>query len=110
MKSFNWQLDQSSTQTTELNTQIVKFGDGYEQAVSFGINNARQAWNCSVTNTKAVIDEIYRFLIGTKGVEAFSITPVPNEPSIHARQTGSISRSQVGGEIWKISFEIKQVF
>lgn len=73
MKTFTWDISADSSETTDLNTTITAFGDGYEQAVSFGINNSRKSWQCSRTDKKAVIDEIYRFLIDTKGVEPLAI-------------------------------------
>lgn len=110
MRNFAWQLDQDSSESTEFNTQVVKFGDGYEQAVSIGINNARKSWSAGVTNTKAVVDEIYRFLIDTKAVEPFSISPVPSEPAITVRCDGEVSRTHLGGLAWRISFNLRQVF
>ena len=110
MRNFTWKLDQDSSESTEFNTQVTSFGDGYEQAVSFGINNARKTWQASVTNTKTVVDEIYRFLIDTKAVEPFSISPVPSEPAITVRCDGEISRTHLGGVTWRISFNLRQVF
>ena len=110
MRNFTWPLDQDSSESTEFNTQTVKFGDGYEQAVSFGINNARKTWQASVTSTKTVVDQIYRFLLDTKAVEPFSISPVPSEPAIKVRCDGEISRTQLGGAVWRISFNLRQVF
>ena len=110
MKNFTWQLDMGSSESTELNTQTVKFGDGYEQAVSIGINNARKLWQASVTDKKAVIDEIYRFLLSTKNVEAFAIQPIPDESAIAVRCDGEISRTHLGGMAWRISFNLRQVF
>lgn len=110
MAHFRWQLDQDSTQGVEQAVRTVRFGDGYEQAISIGINNNRTKWQCKKTDTKAVIDEIYRFLLDTQGVTPFTIAPIPTEPNINARLDGEINRQQVGGEIWSISFNIKQVF
>lgn len=110
MRNFVWRLDQDSSENTKFNAQVTSFGDGYEQAVSFGINNARKTWQASVTNTKAVVDEIYSFLISTKAAEPFSITPVPSEPAIKVRCEGEISRTHLGGTAWRISFNLKQIF
>ena len=110
MRNFSWQLDQDSSESTEFNTQTVGFGDGYEQAVSFGINNARKSWSASVTNTKAAVDEIYRFLLSTKNVEPFTIKPIADEPAITARCDGEITRAHLGGMAWRISFNLRQVF
>lgn len=109
-RSFTWDISQESTETTVINKSTTQFGDGYEQAVSFGINNARKSWQCSKTDTKAVIDEIYHFLIGTKGVEVFNFQPVKSEPSIKVRLDGEISRQNIGADGWQISFNLKQVF
>lgn len=110
MRNFAWRLDQSSNESTKFSAQVTSFGDGYEQAVSFGINNAHKTWSASVTNTKAVIDEIYNFLISTKAVEPFSISPVPSEPAITVRCDGEITRAHLGGVAWRINFNLKQVF
>ncbi|MCL1623811.1 phage tail protein [Moraxella sp. Tifton1] len=110
MKTFTWDISQDSTETTAINKTTTQFGDGYEQSVSFGINNSRKSWQCSKTDTKAVIDEIYRFLVDTKGVEAFNFKPLPDEPAIKVRLDGEVSRNRVGGNAWQISFNLKQTF
>lgn len=109
-KTFTWDISQDSTETTDISKTTTQFGDGYEQAVSFGINNTRKSWQCSKKDTKAVIDEMHRFLIGTKGVEAFNFQPIKSEPSIKVRLDGNPTRNQEGGDTWKISFTLKQVF
>lgn len=109
-KTFTWDISADSTETTDINTTITAFGDGYEQAVSFGINNSRKSWQCSKTDTKAVIDEMYRFLTETKGVTPFYFQPIKSEPIIKVRLDGQISRQQKGGEVWQINFNLKQVF
>ena len=105
MKTFTWDISADSSETTDLNTTITAFGDGYEQAV-----NRRKSWQCSKTDTKAVIDEIYRFLIDTKGVEPFNFKPLTDEPSIKVRLDGEISRQKTGGVVLQIGFTLKQVF
>lgn len=110
MKHFNWNISQDSTETTEHNTTKTKFGDGYEQVVSHGINNSRKSWQCSKTDKKAVIDEIHHFLNDTMGVEAFTFKPLADEPSIKVRLDGEIKRQNIGGDVWQISFNLRQVF
>lgn len=110
LKTFTWDISQDSAETTTTNAKTVAFGDGYEQAVSFGINPNRKSWQCSKTDTKAVIDEIYRFLIATNGVEAFNFQPIKSEPAIKVRLDGEISRQKQGGDVWQISFNLRQTF
>lgn len=109
-KTFTWDISQDSTETTVVSKSTTQFGDGYEQVVSFGVNNARKMWQCSKIDTKAVIDEMYRFLLATKGVEVFNFQPIKSEPSIKVRLDGQVSRQQKGGNTWQISFNLKQVF
>lgn len=110
MKHFNWKISQDSTETTVHNTNKTLFGDGYEQVVSHGINNSRRAWQCNVTDKKAVIDEIHRFLNETRGVEVFTFTPIMDEPRLKVHLDGEISRQCLGGDVWQLSFNLKQVF
>ena len=110
LKTFTWDISTDSSESTSANATHISFGDGYEQSVSFGINNSRKSWQCSKTDTKAVIDEIYRFLVATKGVEPFNFKPLADEPSIKFRLDGEVSRNRVGGDVWQISFTLKQVF
>lgn len=110
LKTFTWDVSQDSSESISHNAIITAFGDGYEQAVSFGINNSRSVWQCSKTDTKAVIDEILGFLLKTKGVEPFTFTPIKGEPAIKVRLDGEISRQKMGGDAWQIGFTLKQVF
>lgn len=110
MKNFNWDISQDSTETTAISKTTTQFGDGYEQVVSFGINNTRRSWQCNVTDKKAVIDEIHRFLNETRGVEVFTFTPIMDEPRLKVRLDGEISRQCLGGDVWQLSFNLKQVF
>lgn len=109
-KTFTWDISNDSTESTSTSATHISFGDGYEQSASFGINNNRKSWQCSKTDTKAVIDEIYRFLVATKGVGPFNFTPLPDEPAIKVRLDGEVNRNRVGGNVWTISFTLKQVF
>lgn len=110
MKHFKWEISQDSTETTTHNTTKTQFGDGYEQVVSHGINNSRKLWQCSKTDKKAVIDEIYDFLDATKSVEVFTFQPLADEPRIKVRLDGEIGRRQLGGDVWQINFNLKQTF
>lgn len=110
MRHFGWKLNQNSNETTTASTQFVRFGDGYEQAASFGINNISKAWQASITDKKPIIDEIYRFLISTKNVEVFTIAPVEGEPTIKVRCVEDITRNHVGASVWTIQFKLKQAF
>lgn len=110
MKHFTWDISQDSTEATTHNVTKTQFGDGYEQVVSHGINNSHKSWQCSKTDKKVVIDEIYRFLNATMGVEVFTFQPLADEPRIKVRLDGEINRQKLGGDVWQINFNLKQTF
>lgn len=108
LKTFTWCVDAGATQDTQLVTNSVKFGDGYEQVSSFGINNARTAWQVAKTAYLAEIDAIYNFLIEHKGVTPFYFTI--NGVTKAYRTDGNISKTHLGADVWQISFNLKQIF
>ena len=110
MKNFTWDIDASSSETVTHSVNKVRFGDGYEQVSSFGINNKRKAWQCSRQDYKTIVDDIYNFLGSTQAVEPFYFQPIKNEQGFTVRLVGEISRQKIGGNVWKISFNLEQAF
>ena len=110
MKTFTWDIDASSGETTAHSVNKVQFGDGYEQVSSFGINNTRKAWACSKQSYKSTIDDIYNFLGSTQAVEPFYFQPIKTEQGFTVRLVGEVSRQKIGGDVWKISFNLEQAF
>ena len=110
MKTFTWDIDASSGESTAHGVNKVRFGDGYEQVSSFGINNKRKTWQCSKQGYKSTIDSIYDFLDLTQAVEPFYFQPIKTEQGFTVRLVGEISRQKIGGNVWKISFNLEQAF
>lgn len=108
LRTFTWCVNAGATQDTELKTNAVQFGDGYEQVSSFGINNARMSWQVAKTAKLAEIDAIYQFLLEHKGVTPFYLTI--NGVTKTYRTDGGISKNHLGADVWSISFNLKQVF
>ena len=110
MKTFTWCVSIDSSETTAHSVNKVRFGDGYEQVSSFGINNKRKAWQCSRQDYKTIVDDIYNFLDSTQAVEPFFFQPIKTEQGFTVRLVGEISRQKIGGNVWKISFNLEQAF
>ena len=110
MRSFTWDIDASSGESTAHSVNKVRFGDGYEQVSSFGINNKRKTWQCSKQSYKSTIDDIYNFLGSTQAVEPFYFQPIKTEQGFTVRLVGEVSRQKIGGDVWKISFNLEQAF
>ena len=108
LRDFTWCINAGASKSTSLKTNVVQFGDGYEQVSSFGINNAHMSWQCSKTAKKPEIDAIERFLLEHKGVTPFYMNIIGDKKTY--RTDGDISTSHDGADIWTISFTVKQVF
>lgn len=108
LREFTWCVDAGATQETELITNNVKFGDGYEQVSSLGMNNTEMTWQLSRTGRYATIDSIYQFLLSHKGVTPFTLN-INNELAKYRTQ-GSISKNHIGADVWQVSFTVKHVF
>ncbi len=108
LKTFTWCVDAGASRTTELKTNAVSFGDGYEQVSSFGINNARKSWQVTKTGRLAELEAIYDFLIEHKGVTPFYLT-IRGETKAY-RTVGSVDEPHLGADVWQISFNLKQAF
>lgn len=79
MSVFTWTADFGASKTHEPNVKVVKFGNGYEQRLSFGFNNDPQKWSVRFSaRNKTEADQIDNFLKARAAVESFDWTP-PDE-------------------------------
>lgn len=91
------------------NILTSKFGDGYEQNISVGINNKKGEWPYKFTSTKEEILQIKAFFDRHKGADSF-LWNSPLDGEVRVKTDTSYSPSQVGGMIWTISTTFTQVF
>jgi phage-related protein len=55
------------------NTEVIRFGDGYTQRYTLGINAETKTYTLQYTNlTKTERDTIYNFIVNRKGRQAFA--------------------------------------
>ena len=65
-----------ATKTSQPTVASIQFGSGYEQRVTFGINQNPKTWELSWNNiTEANADTIEAFLDERGGAESFTWTP-----------------------------------
>ena len=70
--------DKTLTRKSKPKVLVSKFGDGYEQRISDGINNISETYNASFkTRQKQFIDDVVDFLDTKAGVTKFDFT-IPN--------------------------------
>ena len=108
-RKFTYCQDQEgNSQTNTFNTLSSKFGDGYEQNVSVGINNKSGTWQYTRTAKKALILEIKAFFDEHKGSDSFLWnSPLDGEVRV---KTGDYTPVSIGRGLWRISTTFTQVF
>lgn len=76
MSTFNFTPEFSASRNTRPAVTSIKFGDGFEQRVSYGLNQVMETWSLRFQNrTKAEADQIDAFLQEAGGVLSFDWTP-----------------------------------
>lgn len=106
--TFPCDLDGNSS-SQKFNVLNSKFGDGYEQNISVGINNRKGEWSYKRTSTKDEIIQIKAFFDKHKGADSF-LWDSPLDGEVRVKTDTSYTPSQVGGMIWTISTTFTQVF
>ncbi|WP_111860197.1 phage tail protein [Acinetobacter sp. CFCC 10889] len=101
-------LDGNST-TNTFNVLSSKFGDGYEQHVSIGINNKKGQWNFSKKGSEAEILEIEAFFDDHNGADSF-LWDHPKDGEIRVKTDTQYQAVCLGGDLWQISTTFYQVF
>ena len=73
--TFTWTPSYPATQQSEPNVRTVKFGDGYEQRLRYGLRTDFKVWNLTfVYRSDSERNEIINFLSARGGAEQFNWT------------------------------------
>lgn len=75
MSTFTWPPAFNAQLNSQPRIAAASFGDGYEQRVKAGINNAPRSWSLTFTNHKDKSAEIENFLIARGALESFNWQP-----------------------------------
>lgn len=75
MATFTWIPQYGASNEVKPSILKASFGDGYEQRVSNGINNAPRSWGVTFKEPPSEIDSIEAFLMATKNGDSFEWTP-----------------------------------
>lgn len=108
-EKFIWCVNLEGTSgNTSFNTLSSRFGDGYEQSVSVGINSRKNSWSVSKTGKKSLITEIKSFFDRHKGADSF-LWDDPFDGEIRVK-AGEYSLTPLGADVWRISTTFTQDF
>ena len=100
LTSTNRIPDKALSRTAKPRVQLAKFGDGYEQRLSTGINPLEETFDVSFINRPRVeADDIIAFFENKKGVTNFSFT-IPDTNS-----GGNERIIKVVCEDWDLTYE-----
>lgn len=109
MATFTWNVDTNATLTKKPRVTNIKFGDGYEQRVSYGLNTILQEWDLSFSNREeSESNEIDSFLEARGGYESFDWTP-PGESSSRKFKCQEWSKVAQKGGFYSISAKFEEV-
>lgn len=103
-------ISQSSSSTTEYKTLKLSFGNGYEQRTPDGINNSIIKYTIVYSNLEAIDrNTVWTFLNKVKSTDWFTYTP-PGGTSLKWVVDGVIQENPTSGNLYTISFSIRQVY
>ncbi|MBL0319635.1 MAG: phage tail protein [Alphaproteobacteria bacterium] len=109
MPTFTYAPDYGATARREPRTKSVRFGDGYEQRQSDGINTNPEIWDLNFTNwSETDGNAIDDFLAARGSIESFDWTPPGGSAGKFVCRNWS--KSYVIGNLISISATFEQVF
>lgn len=109
MQVFDWRMDMGATADVAHSVNVVRFGDGYEQRHSMGINNRRVTWSGTKTgDLNSVIKPIMQFIDSHAGVRPFLWTDPHGKTAAYT--CSGYSTPQRKGNFWQISLKFEQFF
>jgi len=106
MATFTYSASYGATVNQSPRVRSIKFGDGYEQRASFGINTDRRVWNLNFRGRDDTdADAIIAFLEAREGVENFDWTPPSGDAGKWICRSWSRSISSNGSNDISATFE-----
>lgn len=109
MALFDWIPDYGTSRQHKPTVRNVKFGDGYEQRLTYGINTNLQKWGLQFTaRTNEEADAIMDFLDDSNAVTAFDWT-TPDGISGKKWICRQWSKTMIAYNINDISVEFEEV-
>jgi phage-related protein len=76
VSTFTWTPEFSASKASKPTVKQIKYGDGYEQRISFGVNTNPKNWTLRfVSRSDAEANAIESFLDTNGGISSFSWTP-----------------------------------
>lgn len=109
LRTLDIRLDAGASSETTHATKTIKFGDGYAQRVSHGINTKLTHWSGTKKgDLETMIKPIMAFLDEHAGLKPFLWFDPLGRTNKYVCPSYSVS--QVKGNFWQITLKFEQVF
>jgi phage-related protein len=107
---FDYESDlEGNNASTQFAVLSSKFGDGYEQHASVGINNKKGQWAFSRKGYAAEILKIKQFFDDHKGADSF-LWKHPKHGLVRVKTDVQYQEVCLGGDVWQISTTFYQQY
>lgn len=106
---FKWRTMGNPKCTDSSNINEVRFGDGYTQLSSNGINNNSETWELTYTGEKEEIAKVRAFL-NSHIINSFKWVNPFGEEKLYRVVNQSIESEFVGGKVVSLTFQFTQSF
>lgn len=108
-ETFTWERQRGAAGKITYRVIETKFGDGYAQVVPDGLNTEVQSWPLTFEGGLVEMRQILSFFKRHKGAKSFYWTP-PGESQPLFFRADDVTFTSVGGGVYQVSAEFKQVF
>ncbi|WPH68486.1 tail protein [Stenotrophomonas phage BUCTxx99] len=108
-ETFTWERQAGAQGKISWRVIEAKFGDGYSQTISDGLNVESQTWPLTFEGGINYVKPIIEFFRRHKGSKSFYWTP-PGSDSALLFRADQVTFTSIGGGVYSVSAEFKQVF
>jgi phage-related protein len=106
--SFTWTPSYGAQERSQPVVRSVRFGDGYEQRLTYGLNTDLKVWSLSFNNVStAVKDQITGFLQARGGTQQFNWATPDNAVGAFVCQEWDVTA--VAPSRWTINATFREV-
>jgi phage-related protein len=105
MATFTYKPDYSARKRMKPRVTVLKFGDGYEQRTTDGLNTKLESWSVSFKRSPTAINSIDSFLNTCGGVTAFNWETPDGVTKTFVCREWEISTDSPGWETLNATFD-----
>ena len=105
------QADFGAVKTSDPKIRTVKFGDGYEQRIAFGINQDAKKWALTFKNLTETDSDTIETFLEARAADSFSFSwSPPDESATYSWVCDAWSKTLTSAGLVTINATFRQVF